>query len=84
MGSAQYEDGMSEVTLLPGQKEIDAFAKLHSSAEKIHIGEHGEIIRFKSIMDKLFSIEDDLKLIKTHFKIVPIIGVDLLTTPRKD
>lgn len=73
MSTAEYSNEMSEImeTNTPDQKEV--FEKLHEKALKIHTAEMSEIERFKSIMDKLMTIQSDVDMIKKHFNIVPIL-----------
>lgn len=74
MSTAEYENQMSEIHQL-GNPVADAqFRKLHEAAKKIHTDDLSRIEQFKSIMDKLMSIESDITLIKKHFNIVEIIG----------
>jgi len=74
MSTAEYSEGMSEIMPTDTMEETEAFKKLHELAQKIHTAEMGEIEKFKSIMDRLISLESDIKLIKKHFNIVEIIG----------
>ena len=74
MSTAEYPDHMSKIEPTDTQDQVAAFAKLHGASEKLHTAELSEIERFKSIMDRLISIESDITLIKKHFNIVEIIG----------
>lgn len=73
MSTAEYQDH-SEIEPTNTEEQASAFAMFHEKAQKIHTAEMGEIERFKAIMDRLMSIESDVKAIKQHFSIVPIFG----------
>ena len=74
MSTAEYKNNMSDIQQTDTPAKVALFAKLHKTANVVHTADMDEIRRFKSIMDKLMTIESDIKLIKRHFNIVTIIG----------
>jgi len=83
MSTAEYPEEMSEIAQTETPDQVKAFQKLHEAADKIHTAELPEIKRFKSLMDRLISIESDIKLIKEHLNIVPIIKGALQGRPEQ-
>ena len=76
MGMAQYGNQFKDPVTLSDQKAVEEFLKLNQNADRLHFGELGELERHKQVMEKLNSIEQDLRDLKIHFKVYKIIGTN--------
>ena len=77
MGTAEFNDGSFGDPKPLSEKSLrnDLLEDIKQANAKVaHVGLMEELDRHKQVMESIKNIQDDIKMIKKHFNIVPIIG----------